>query len=111
MNEEIIEYNITVGQVRKEIDKTSQSTKIQSFRTGLWYKFGIPIPTNHDDAVELDQKNRNKIGKMQRRLSWSRLAVMKPLWTFWEKGRTPADYKRIQVHMVYDEKHDGSHKA
>jgi len=43
---------------QKKLMRLSTQDILQSFRAHTTYKFGVQVPRNHTDAVELDKKNR-----------------------------------------------------
>jgi hypothetical protein len=87
--------------------------KLKSFHTAPKYKNGYEIPRTYEQAKRLDEKNGNTL--------WGEATVLElnqidEYITFTDKGHhsnvtLPAGYKRIRVHIVYDVKHDGRHKA
>jgi len=105
----------------KMLRKTARSTKrmvrminqakLHSFRTKPIYMYGILVPRNYEQALELDAENGNT--KWQDCTSLE-LDQIDEYETFIDKGkgyRPGADWKRINVHLVYAVKHDGRHKA
>jgi hypothetical protein len=71
--------------------------------------FGVQIPRNHREAMELDVKNGHTKWRDAEQLEISQLQEYN---TFKTCGHTPPDgYKLINVHIVYAVKHDGRHKA
>jgi hypothetical protein len=71
----------------------------------------VLVPQTHAQAIELEKQNNNTDWqeaaaiKMRQRLEYK---------TFVDKGiggNVPSGYKRINCHMIYDSKHDGSHKV
>ena len=85
--------------------------KLQSFRTKPVYMFGHLVPRNHDQALQLDEKNGNTRWRDAEKLELKQIMEYK---TFIDKGKKaaiPKDYKRIRVHFVYAVKHDGRYKA
>jgi Reverse transcriptase (RNA-dependent DNA polymerase) len=87
--------------------------KLKSFNTAPKYKYGYEIPRTYEQAKRLDQRNRNTL--------WVYATVLKlnqidDYITFIDKGHhtkvsPPSGYKKIRVHLVYDVKHNGGHKA
>ena len=75
------------------------------------YKYGFEVPRNHKDAMQLDSINKNS---KWRDAEATELSQLDEYNTFIDKGHSspiPKGYKKIQVHFVYDVKHDGRHKA
>jgi hypothetical protein len=87
--------------------------KLRSFNTVPRYKYGFEVPRNYDHAMRLDQKNKNSLWKDA---VATELQQINDYQTFIDKGHhtktsPPAGYKKIRVHLVFDVKHDGRHKA
>jgi hypothetical protein len=84
-----------------------------SLNTEPKYKYDYEIPRTSEQAKRLDQKNGNS--------KWGDTMVLDlgqidEYTTFIDKGhRTkvnpPSGFKKIRVHLVFDVKHDGRHKA
>ena len=73
-------------------------------------KYNVEIPRNPNDAILLDNVNKNKLWKN---------AITKELNTLTKYGvfkksklpKKPKGYKWIPLHFVFDVKHDGTRKA
>jgi hypothetical protein len=84
--------------------------KLKSFHTAPKYKYGYEICRTYEQAKLIDVKNGNAL--------WGDATInqIDEYITFIDKGHhskvtQPAGSKRITVHIVYDVKHDGRHKA
>jgi hypothetical protein len=77
------------------------------------YKFGYCIPPNYDEAMQLDLKNGNTLWQEATDLEMSQLAEYDTFRYLGHKDTVPppTGYKKIHTHLVYDCKHDSSHKA
>ena len=96
---------------QKKLVRLMNQAKLQSFRTKPVYMFGHLVPRNHDQALQLDEKNGNTRWRDAEKLELKQIMEYK---TFIDKGKKaaiPKDYKRIRVHFVYAVKHDGRYKA
>jgi Reverse transcriptase (RNA-dependent DNA polymerase) len=87
--------------------------KLKSFNTALRYKYGYEIPRTYEQAKQMDQKNDNTLWGVATALE---LGQIDKYVTFVDKGHhskasPPKGFKRIRVHLVFDVKHDGRHKA
>lgn len=75
------------------------------------YHFGVRIPTNVKNAYELDAINKNQkwsdaISKeIQELQDFDTFRVLR------QGEKIPEGYKFVPMHMVFDVKHDGRHKA
>lgn len=111
-------------QFRKHIDgtariiKTATKSKIRHTKHAVKYQYGVQIPRNYAEAVELDKQNGNTMWADAVKLE---LGQIKDYDTFndvgiaqWIDGKisnAPEGYKRIRVHLVFAVKHDGRRKA
>ena len=85
--------------------------KLRSFRTAPKYKYGYEIPRDYTHAIQLDQRNGNTKWADATKLE---MDLMKKYHVFKDQGKDtaiPTGYKRIRVHLIYDVKHDGRHRA
>src|SRR5687768_17921135 len=75
------------------------------------YKYGYEVPRDFRHAVEIDERNGNTKWQDATKLE---LASMEAYQVFKDQGfkaEPPPGYKVIRVHLIYDVKHDGRHKA
>jgi hypothetical protein len=94
-------------------------SKLRQARHCPIYKFGYQVPRNHKEAIDLDIQNRNTKWHDAEQLELNQLDEYdvfqdKGKAVFDEKRRvvnTPTGHEKIRVHMIYDVKHDGRHKA
>jgi Reverse transcriptase (RNA-dependent DNA polymerase) len=87
--------------------------KHKSFHTASKHKHGYEIPWTYEQAKRLGEKNGNTL--------WGDATILElnqidEYVTFIDKGHhgkvsPPTGFKRIRVHIVYDVKHNGRHKA
>jgi Reverse transcriptase (RNA-dependent DNA polymerase) len=87
--------------------------KLKSFNTAPRYKYGYEIPRTYEQAKRIDQKNGSTLLEDATALE---LGQIDEYITFIDKGHhskasPPKGFKRIRVHLVFDVKHDGRHKA
>jgi len=88
-----------------------KQAQLKSIRHAIRYKYGYQIPRTAKEAYELDKKNGNTFWQDAMALELLQLHEYK---TFLDVGMgdcKPEGYKKIQVHFVFDVKHDGRHKA
>jgi len=89
----------------------SNEAKLHSFRSKPICMYGLQLPRNHSEALELGCINGNT--------TWRHAELTEPIQideceSFLDKGvgfNPGPDYKCIRVHMVYAVKHDSQHKA
>jgi hypothetical protein len=92
----------TFGQTTNKIVATGKA-KLQSFRCRPTFKFGIQVPRNHDQAMEIDQMNGNRLWRDGEERELEQIDEYE---AFMDMGTctklVPTGYKKIRVHIVYD---------
>jgi Reverse transcriptase (RNA-dependent DNA polymerase) len=91
------------------LTKPNLSLSIQSINI----RYGYEIPRTYEQAKRIDQENGNTL--------WGDATILElkqidEYVTYIDKGHhskvtPPTGFKKIRVHIVYDVKHDGRHKA
>jgi hypothetical protein len=74
-------------------------------------KFGVLVPRNHAQAVEVDKANGNTKWQDAEAAEKSQLIEYNIFIDRGIGGIAPNGYKKIWCHMIYDVKHDCRHKA
>ena len=98
-----------LAQRTKKFLRAINQAKLRSYNTAPKYKYGFQVPKNYKEAKRLDEMNGNT--KWQDAIDLE-LAQLDEYETFKVYGRVkPRNYKEIKVHLVFDVKHDGRHKA
>jgi len=95
----------------KKTMRMLHQAKLKSYRRAPVYKYGFQVPRNHAEAMRFDEENGTTKWRDAEILELSQIDEYE---TFEDRGVTrqiPTVYKKIHVHMVYDIKHDGRHKA
>ena len=97
----------------KTLLRMVRQAKLKSFRTAPVYKNGHKVPRNHQQAMALDRINDNTNWADAEKLEKNQLFEYE---TFDDRGHksssaAPGGYKKINLHFVYDVKHDGRFKA
>jgi hypothetical protein len=83
-----------------------KQAKLHQGRHGPTYKFGILVPKNKKNAIEINATNGNK--RWQQSMD-QEIAQIDEYDTFCDMGKgkpPPRDHHKIQVHFIYDVKHD-----
>ncbi|GKY94554.1 hypothetical protein MPSEU_000421100 [Mayamaea pseudoterrestris] len=96
---------------RKKFRQMVTAAKRKSKANGVRYKFGVRLPRNYKDAKALDEINGNTLWTDAIR---TELNQINDYDTFADQGVgkvMPAPWKRINVHMIFDVKHDLRRKA
>ena len=85
--------------------------KLRSFRESPRYKYGFEVPKNYQDAIRLDERHGNTKWQDATDLEMTQLHEYNTFKDLGKGAGKPDGYKQIRVHLVYDVKHDGRHKA
>jgi hypothetical protein len=96
--------------IKKFLRMVTQA-KLQRGSRGIRFKFGVQVPRNFKEAMELDKKNKSTLWRNAIKKEMDQIAEY---GTFRDLGRgatAPADYKKITVCLVFNVKHDLRHKA
>ena len=100
-----------LAKTQKRIERHANQAKLHSYRTKPIYMYGILVPRNYEQAVEIDKANGNTYWQDATALE---LGQIDDYNAFLDKGKGydpgPA-FKKIRCHMVYAVKHDGRRKA
>lgn len=103
----------SIAKRHKKFVRMVNQSKLRSYNTAPRYKYGFEVPRNYAHAMRLDEKNKNTKWKDAVTLE---LLQINEYQTFKDlghksKAKPPPGYKKIRVHLVFDVKHDGRHKA
>ena len=100
-----------IAQREKKLLRMVNQAKLRSYRTAPRYKYGYEVPRDFAHAKQLDERNGNTRWMDATDLEFSQLHEYEAFLDYGKHGRAPEGYKKIRVHVVYDCKHDGRHKA
>jgi hypothetical protein len=97
----------------KRMLRELKQAHLRQVRRSAVYKFGYQVPRTYREALEIDAKNGNT--KWQDAVSLE-LSQIDEYSTFTDIGhkdqaKIPKGYQKLRVHLVFDVKHDGRHKA
>ena len=101
----------SIAKRQKKMFRMANQAKLRSFRTAPKYKYGFEVPRDYAHAMRLDEQNGNKRWAEATELE---MVLMQDYKVFKDLGLNapiPEGYKNIRVHLVYDVKHDGRHRA
>ena len=103
----------SIAKRHKKYVRMVNQAKLRSYNTAPKYKYGYEVARSYRHGMVLDQRNGNT--------KWADAVATEfqqidDYNTFDDKGHkdhspSPPGYKRIRVHLVFDVKHDGRHKA
>eukprot|EP00957_Ditylum_brightwellii_P207143 15351679-Ditylum_brightwellii.AAC.1 len=75
------------------------------------YKYGVEVPHSVVHAIQLDKANNNNMWQDAMAKEVKALQIME-CFEFCEHGNGPGkEYQKTTLHMVFDCKQDGRHKA
>jgi hypothetical protein len=100
-----------IARRQRHMFRMANQAKLRSFRLAPKYKYGFEIPRDYKHAVELDEKHGTTRWVDATNLEMIQLDEYD---CFKDQGKRldiPIGYKKIRVHLIYDVKHDGRHKA
>ena len=98
-----------VASRQKQLFRAANQAKLRSYNSAPKFKYGFEVPRDYRQAMWLDKRNGNTKWAEATNLEMTQLEDYS---TFKDVGKTiPDGYKKIRVHLVYDVKHDGRHKA
>ena len=100
-----------IAKRQKKLVRLMNQSKLRAVRTLPIFKYGFLVPRNHEQAVDIDERNGNTKWQDAEKTETVQLDEYD---TFIDKGKgasIPIGYKKIRCHFVYDVKHDGRHKA
>jgi hypothetical protein len=89
----------------------ANQAKLRSFRIAPKYKYGFEIPPDYKHAVELDEKHGTTQWVDATSLEMVQLDSYNCFQCQGKGVDIPKGFKKIQVHLIYDVKHNGRHKA
>ena len=97
----------------KKIKRMLKQVQLNAMRNPRMkvYKFGVEIPRDYDDAVRLDEENGNTLWQDATKLEMKQLHEYKTFRDLGKGAPTPAGYKMIKLHLIFDCKHDFRRKA
>ena len=100
-----------IAKRQKKLFRMANQAKLRSFRLAPRYKYGFQIPRDFSHAKRLDEKYLNSKWQDATQLEMTQLDEYDTFINLGKDARGPAGYKKIRVHLIYDVKHDGRHKA
>ena len=93
----------------KKFLRAINQAKLRSYHSSPKLKYGFEVPRNYNHAKEIDRRNGNTRWQDAVDLEMKQLDEYD---TFHDHGQTwPSGYQKLRIHLVFDVKHDGRHKA
>jgi hypothetical protein len=85
--------------------------KVSTSSAGIKYKFGIQVPKEIKNAIDLDKKNGNKLWQEAIKTELKQLTDYQTFIVLDSGEDIPTGYQKMPYHMVFDIKYDLRHKA
>ncbi len=82
-----------MAKAQKRIVRLANQAKLHSFRTKPIFMYGIQVPRNNNQAMELDEKNGNTLWRDAEVTELSQIDEYDTFKDMGTKHRPPADYK------------------
>ena len=95
----------------KKMNRLVRQSKLKSKRTGPVIKFGVRVPRNYTEAVELDRKNGNTLWQDATKTEMSQIYEFGTFKSLGKRSRYPPGFSKIKTWLIFDVKQDGRRKA
>ena len=89
----------------------ANQAKLRQLYSTPKFKYGFEIPRNYNHAIKIDQDNGNTKWQDATKLEQGSMDEYQVFTDKGHRAEPPPGYKVIRVHLIYDVKHDGRHKA
>ena len=100
-----------LAKMQGKLFRLINQVKFRNFGNKPKFKYGFEIPRNFKHAVEIDKRNGNTLWQDATKLELDSMAAYDVFKDLGHNAAPPPKYKKIRVHLIYDVKHDGRHKA
>jgi hypothetical protein len=94
-----------------KFERMLKQAKLQRERHGIRFRFGVQIPSNWNEAIQLDAKSDSTLWQEATKKEMDQIAEY---GTFRDLGRgatAPSGFEKITVRLVFEVKHDLRYKA
>jgi hypothetical protein len=97
----------------KKFERAVNQVKLRASNAAPKYKYGHEVPRSYAHAIRIDERNRNRRWQEAIELELQQINEYGAFTDLGHHTKTapPDGYKKIRVHLVFDVKHDGRHKA
>ena len=95
----------------KKFIRMLQQSFLAKKKNAIRYKFGVRIPRNYKEAIELDKANGNTLWQDALKKEMDQIKEYKTFTDLGKGTRIPHGYQKIYVHVVWDCKFDLRCKA
>jgi hypothetical protein len=102
-----------IAKRQKKFTRMVNQAKLRSYNTAPKYKYGFEVPRDYKHAKRLDEKHGDNCWQDATDLELHQIDEYETFQDYGlkHKVKPPDGYKKIRVHLVFDVKHDGRHKA
>ena len=100
-----------LAKTQAKLFRLINQVKFRNFGSKPKFKYGFEIPKNYKHAIEIDKRNGNTRWQDATELELESMAAYDVFRDHGYDAKPPPGYKNIRVHLIYDVKHDGRHKA
>ena len=100
-----------VAKSEKKIARLTHQCQLFSYRTHIKYMFGVRVPRNHKEALEIDAENGNTKWADSEELEVAELNSLLSFRSIGFKTAVPKGYKKIPIFFVYAVKETGRYKS
>ena len=102
-----------IAKRQKKFVRMVNQAKLRSFNNAPRYKYGFEVPRDYRHAMRLDERHGNHKWADAINLEFGQVDDYETFEDYGHKDlkKAPDGYKKIRVHLVFDVKHDGRHKA
>ena len=102
-----------IAKREKKFFRMVKQALLRSYRAAPKFKYGVEIPRDYDHAMQLDRQLNQTKWADATALEMTQIDDYECFKDLGHKSKVkiPEGYKCIRVHLVYDCKHDGRHKA
>jgi Reverse transcriptase (RNA-dependent DNA polymerase) len=103
----------SIAKRQKKFTRMVNQAKLRSYNTAPKYKYGYEVPRDYSHALRIDAKNGNTRWADAVKLEFLQIDEYETFQDLghMSKATPPSGHKKIRVHLVFDVKHDGRHKA
>ena len=103
----------SIAKRQRKLIRMVNQAKLRSYNSAPRYKYGYEVPRDYHHAIAIDQKTGNTKWQDATKLELEQINEYEVFRDLGHKdgAHAPLGYKRIRVHLVFDVKHDGRHKA
>jgi Reverse transcriptase (RNA-dependent DNA polymerase) len=100
-----------IARREKKFQCMLKEARLSSSRRGIRYKFGVRLPRNWNEAVQIDSDSGNTLWQDAIKTELNQINEYNTFKDIGVGGNPGSGFKKINVHLVFDVKHDLRRKA